>query len=65
MRSEVFRRGVVSDIRKDIWPFVLGVHNWESNAAQRTRDWESKRYGATYLIRIDALILATASSIVR
>ncbi|EIW51710.1 RabGAP/TBC [Trametes versicolor FP-101664 SS1] len=43
MRREVFRRGVVSDIRKDVWPFVLGVHSWEDNAAQRTRDWETKR----------------------
>lgn len=49
MRREVFRRGVVSDIRKDVWPFVLGVHSWEGDAAQRTRDWESKRYDATYL----------------
>ncbi|OJT11154.1 GTPase-activating protein gyp7 [Trametes pubescens] len=56
MRREVFQRGVTSDIRKDVWPFVLGVHGWDGDAAQRTRDWETKRYEATNLFPSDALI---------
>ncbi|KAI0362171.1 RabGAP/TBC [Trametes cingulata] len=43
MRREIFRRGIQPDIRKDVWPFLLGVHGWDGDAARRTREWEDKR----------------------
>ncbi|KAH8116882.1 RabGAP/TBC [Phellopilus nigrolimitatus] len=45
MRKEVFRRGVSprGDLRKRVWPFVLGVLNWDTNDAERAQQWEEKR----------------------
>ncbi|KAH9900984.1 RabGAP/TBC [Cubamyces lactineus] len=43
MRREIFRRGITPAIRREVWPFLLGVHDWNSDAARRARDWESKR----------------------
>ncbi|KAI8998591.1 RabGAP/TBC [Trametes punicea] len=43
MRREIFRRGIEPAIRKDVWPFLLGVHDWMSDATQRAKDWERKR----------------------
>ncbi|KAI5121685.1 hypothetical protein M0805_002761 [Coniferiporia weirii] len=45
MRKEVFRRGVSprGDLRKRVWPFVLGVLDWDANDAERAQRWEEKR----------------------
>ncbi|KAI0748176.1 RabGAP/TBC [Daedaleopsis nitida] len=43
MRREVFRRGVDPPIRKEVWPFVLGVHEWDSDTGKRENGWEAKR----------------------
>ncbi|KAI0374949.1 RabGAP/TBC [Pilatotrama ljubarskyi] len=43
MRREIFRRGIEPAIRKEVWPFLLGVHDWNSDATKRTHDWEEKR----------------------
>ena len=43
MKREIFRRGVDSSIRKEVWPFLLGVYEWDGDAAQRQRQWEAKR----------------------
>ncbi|EFI28384.1 GTPase-activating protein gyp7 [Coprinopsis cinerea okayama7 len=45
MRREVFRRGISSKgtLRQKIWPFLLGVHEWDTTAAQREAAWKSKR----------------------
>ncbi|KAI1795823.1 RabGAP/TBC [Ganoderma leucocontextum] len=43
MRREVFRRGVDPNIRKEIWPFLLGVHEWDSDATRREKEWEARR----------------------
>ena len=45
MRREVFRRGVSpkGNIRRKIWPFILGVFEWDVTGEERTRSWENKR----------------------
>lgn len=45
MRREVFRRGITpdGDSRKKIWPFLLGVYEWEVTQAERLDAWEAKR----------------------
>ncbi|KAF8136624.1 rab-GTPase-TBC domain-containing protein [Boletus edulis] len=45
MKREVFRRGIspAGTLRKKIWPFLLGVHEWDVNAKERKRGWEEKR----------------------
>lgn len=43
MKREIFRRGIDPAIRPEVWPFLLGVHNWDSDAKQRASDWEAKR----------------------
>ncbi|KAI6118797.1 rab-GTPase-TBC domain-containing protein [Pisolithus croceorrhizus] len=37
MQREVFRRGIVpvGSLRKRIWPFLLGVHAWDTNHKER------------------------------
>ncbi|KAJ3573956.1 hypothetical protein NP233_g2081 [Leucocoprinus birnbaumii] len=43
-RREVFRRGIsTSNLRKKIWPFLLGVFDWESSAVEREKFWQRKR----------------------
>ena len=46
MRKEVFRRGVSprGDLRKRVWPFILGVFDWDASDADRAQKWEKKRY---------------------
>ncbi|KAH7914953.1 rab-GTPase-TBC domain-containing protein [Hygrophoropsis aurantiaca] len=46
MKREVFRRGVSpkGTLRQKIWPFVLGVHEWDVTHEERERKWEEKRY---------------------
>ncbi|KAG8217751.1 hypothetical protein J3R82DRAFT_5912 [Butyriboletus roseoflavus] len=45
MQREVFRRGIMptGTLRKKIWPFLLGVHAWDTDAKERKRRWEEKR----------------------
>ena len=45
MRKEVFRRGVSprGDLRKRIWPFILGVFEWDVDDLTRAQQWEEKR----------------------
>ncbi|KAI0818765.1 rab-GTPase-TBC domain-containing protein [Irpex lacteus] len=46
MRKEVFRRGIKpeGDLRKKIWPFLLGVYPWEATHTQRIESWEGNEY---------------------
>ena len=45
MRKEVFRRGISSywTLRKRVWPFVLGVFEWDVTDKERAGHWEEKR----------------------
>jgi hypothetical protein len=45
MRREVFRRGVSDHgrMRQTIWPFILGVLDWNVTGEERDRRWEEKR----------------------
>ncbi|KAL4077167.1 rab-GTPase-TBC domain-containing protein [Scleroderma yunnanense] len=45
MQREVFRRGIdpAGTLRKKIWPFLLGVHEWGIDAKERNKRWEAKR----------------------
>ncbi|KXN82062.1 GTPase-activating protein GYP7 [Leucoagaricus sp. SymC.cos] len=44
-KREVFRRGLSgkNELRKKVWPFLLGVFDWESSALEREKVWEKKR----------------------
>ncbi|KAJ7063215.1 rab-GTPase-TBC domain-containing protein [Mycena amicta] len=44
-RREVFRRGIDSNgtLRQRIWPFILGVLEWELTDVERAEKWEVKR----------------------
>ena len=44
MKREVFRRGIdpAGNLRKKIWPFLLGVHEWDIDAKERNKRWEAK-----------------------
>ncbi|TDL24806.1 RabGAP/TBC [Rickenella mellea] len=45
MRREIFRRGIdeKGDLRKRVWPFVLGVLEWDVSDAERAERWDEKR----------------------
>ncbi|KAG6889299.1 hypothetical protein C0995_001955 [Termitomyces sp. Mi166 len=44
MKREVFRRGITKDkLRQTIWPFILGVYEWDVTRSERLRKWEKKR----------------------
>ncbi|EJD02386.1 RabGAP/TBC [Fomitiporia mediterranea MF3/22] len=45
MRKEVFRRGISprGNLRKRIWPFILGVLEWDADDKQRAEQWEEKQ----------------------
>ncbi|EGO20894.1 hypothetical protein SERLADRAFT_452033 [Serpula lacrymans var. lacrymans S7.9] len=45
MKREIFRRGISSqgNLRRIIWPFLLGVHEWNTSSKERERKWEAKR----------------------
>ena len=45
MRHEVFKRGIAATgtLRKEIWPHLLGVYEWEVTQAERLDIWEVKR----------------------
>ena len=46
MRQAVFRRGISSKatLRQKIWPFVLGVREWNVTSEEREMQWQQKRY---------------------
>lgn len=48
MKREVFRRGISpkGTLRKQIWPYLLGVYEWDSTHVRRSEAWEAKRYDA-------------------
>jgi len=43
-KREVFRRGISgeNELRKKVWPFLLGVFEWESTAEEREQVWQRK-----------------------
>lgn len=45
MKREVFRRGISAKgtTRQKIWPYVLGVVDWDVTAKERDERWEEKR----------------------
>jgi hypothetical protein len=45
MRREIFRKGVKAEgtLRQKVWPFLLGVHDWDIDEEERARRWEAKR----------------------
>jgi hypothetical protein len=45
MRKEIFRRGVseIGDLRRTVWPFLLGVYEWDTTTEERDKLWEEKR----------------------
>lgn len=45
MRRQVFRRGITphGNLRKKMWPFILGVHEWDITESEREMKWEEKR----------------------
>ncbi|KAG6911482.1 hypothetical protein DXG01_014556 [Tephrocybe rancida] len=45
MKREVFRRGVSTKgkLRQTIWPFVLGVYEWDVTRSERLQKWDEKR----------------------
>ena len=47
MKREIFRRGLSSEgtLRRTIWPFLVGVVEWDVTAAEREEKWTKKRYG--------------------
>jgi len=46
MKKEVFRRGISlkGGLRQRVWPYLLGVFDWDSTAEERERLLEEKRY---------------------
>ena len=45
MRREIFRRGISpkGTLRQRIWPFLLGVLEWDATTEERERLWEEKK----------------------
>lgn len=45
MKREVFCRGITPEgtLRKRLWPFILGVHDWDATPEDRAEKWEAKR----------------------
>jgi len=44
MKGEVFRRGVSSEgnLRQVVWPFLLGVYEWDVTGNERITKWKQK-----------------------
>ncbi|PCH38023.1 RabGAP/TBC [Wolfiporia cocos MD-104 SS10] len=44
-KHDIFKRGLASSpgLRKEVWPFLLGVHDWDTSSEERARSWEEKR----------------------
>jgi hypothetical protein len=45
MKGEVFRRGISTggNLRKKVWPFLLGVYEWDVSGEKREKKWAEKR----------------------
>ncbi|KAG9010927.1 GTPase activating protein [Tulasnella sp. JGI-2019a] len=43
VKKQVFRRGVSVDLKRKVWPFILGVVPWESSTAEREQLWAEKQ----------------------
>ncbi|KAF7304783.1 hypothetical protein MKEN_01192400 [Mycena kentingensis (nom. inval.)] len=45
VKREVFRRGIdaAGTLRQRVWPFILGVFDWEATDAERADKWDAKR----------------------
>jgi hypothetical protein len=45
VKREVFRRGVTAQgtLRQKVWPYLLGVMEWDVTGEERTKLWEEKR----------------------
>ncbi|KAG2367454.1 rab-GTPase-TBC domain-containing protein [Suillus spraguei] len=45
MRHQVFRRGITpyGNLRRKMWPFILGVHEWDITGSEREAKWEEKK----------------------
>lgn len=45
MKREIFRRGVSAKgkLRQTVWPFILGVFEWDVTHADREQKWAEKR----------------------
>jgi hypothetical protein len=46
MKREIFRRGVSDrgNLRKEVWPFLLSVYEWNVSGEEREKRWAKKRY---------------------
>jgi TBC1 domain family member 15 len=44
LKREIFSRGISSEnnLRQRIWPFLLGVHRWDSSQKERDVEWDMK-----------------------
>ena len=44
MKGEIFRRGVCPDgnLRQVVWPFLLGIYEWDVTDSERTVKWKQK-----------------------
>jgi len=45
MKHEVFKRGISSDnsLRQTVWPYLLGVHSWDSTTQEREDAWRTRK----------------------
>jgi hypothetical protein len=45
MKREIFRRGISSKgkLRQEVWPFLLGVYEWDVSGEKRAEKWQEKK----------------------
>ncbi|KAK7466988.1 GTPase activating protein [Stygiomarasmius scandens] len=45
MKREIFRRGLSNEggLRKRVWPFILGIHEWDVTEEEREKVWQEKK----------------------
>ena len=43
LRSRVFYGGVAADVRKELWPLLLGTHSFSSTTDERAQEAEAQR----------------------
>ena len=43
LRSRVFYGGVAANVRKELWPLLLGTHSFSSTSAERVQEAEAQR----------------------
>lgn len=50
IKREIFRRGIKSNkLRKEAWPFLLGVFEWAHTTSKRSQRWDTKRFSKFFL----------------